>query len=132
MDRQQRAKESADLHSPQPQGAENTPVPVKRPRGSPTFHTSHRARKRTPLRQKIPDETSLAPRVLRLSAQPTEQSNSKLQEKWSDLELQAMTEFVLFHSNGDSWPAHKQKAFWNSASEYVHTRGGNNIVRTGM
>ena len=35
-----------------------------------------------------PDESSLAPHVLRLCTQPTEQSNSKPQENWSDLELQ--------------------------------------------
>jgi len=61
-----------------------------------------------------------------------EQPNSKLQEKWSDLELQAIIEFVLFQSDGSSWPAHKQEAFWNSASENVHTRGCNNIVSNGM
>jgi len=91
MDGQQLAKEfTPDLRSPQPQGGENTPVavPIKRPRGSPTFHMPHKARKRIPLRQKTSDESSLAPHVLRLCTQPTEQSNSKPQENWSDLELQ--------------------------------------------
>jgi len=128
-----RTKESTpDLGSPQQQGGENSPVSVsmKRPRGSPTFHTPHRVRKRIPLRQKTPEETMVELHVLRLS-QPLEQPNSKLQEKWSDQELQALIEFVLFLSDGDSWPAHKQDTFWNSASEYVHTRGGSNVVRMG-
>ena len=109
----------------------STPEPVskKHPRGLLTFCTPHRVRKRTPLRQqRTLDENLLAPRVL---SQSMEQSNSKVQEKWSDLELQALTEFVLFHFEGEFWPAHKHEVFWNSASEYVHTRSGNNVVRTG-
>jgi len=32
--------------------------------------------------------------------------------KWSEEEVKALAEFVLFHTAGDKWPLHKQIAFW--------------------
>ena len=58
---------------------------------------------------------------------------TKSKEVWSDCELKSLTESVLFHTSGDSWPSHKLKTFWNSASEYVKHRGGaSNTCRSGM
>ena len=75
--------------------------------------------------QKTNDENLLSPLVLSYSMEKT---NSKVQEKWSGLELHALIDFVLFHSEENCWPAHKHKAFWNSASEYVHTRGAETML----
>ena len=47
-----------------------------------------------------------------------------LKEKWTQEELQALTEFVLFHTTGDKWPAHKQPDFWKAASDFMKQRLG--------
>ena len=57
---------------------------------------------------------------------------TKSKEQWSVDELKALTEFFLSHTSGESWPTHKQDAFWNSASEFVKSRGGAvDVVRSG-
>ena len=46
-------------------------------------------------------------------------------------ELEVLTEFLLFHTSGESWPlSHKQDAFWKCASEFVKLKGG--AVRSGV
>ena len=49
--------------------------------------------------------------------QPTfvDEVTHKAKEKWSDTEIEALVEFLLFHSTGDRWPTHKQDGFWSSA-----------------
>ena len=109
-----------------------TPEPMakKCPRSSPTFHTPHREPKRTPFRQKMQEENFPRPRVLLQSFFLPNQGSDK-QEKWSDAKLTALIEFVLFHSKGDSWPSHKREVFWNSAGEFVQTRAGGSVGRSG-
>jgi len=46
--------------------------------------------------------SSLPPHVL---SESFSKSNSS-QEKWTDAELGALTEFVLFHTEGDTWLSH--------------------------
>ena len=47
---------------------------------------------------------------------------SCLKEKWTEEELRTLTEFVLFHTAGSKWPAHKQTKFWRAASDYLKQR----------
>ena len=100
----------------------------KRSRSSPTLQTPHRESKRIPLRQWNQNcaensEVGLSPpRPRVLSETFSKKSNPK--EKWTDDELAALTEFVLFHTEGTTWPSHKQEGFWSAASEFVQTRSG--------
>ena len=111
---------------------DSTPGPLcnKRPRSSPTLHTPQRELKRTPFRQKMQDENFSRPRVLSQCFVSPKQGPDK-QEKWSDDELRALVEFVLFYSDGITWPSHKREEFWNSASEFVLTRAASGVCRSG-
>jgi len=58
--------------------------------------------------------------------------SSPLKERWTEAELEALTEFVLFHTSGDKWPSHKQQNFWSAASKYVKQRlGAIGVTRSG-
>ena len=106
----------------------------KRPRSSPTLLTPHRDPKRTPrtpLREKDCNGNHTLPRVLSESFDRVVKKGASASPKWSDAELKALTEFILFHSEGNSWPAHKRDVYWQSASEFVHTRSGHSIYRSG-
>ena len=46
-------------------------------------------------------------------------------------EIGALIEFVLFYSKENSWPTHKRKLFWNSASEFTQTRAETSVCRSG-
>ena len=106
----------------------------KRPR-SPTYCSPQSQQKRVPLRD-LDENNSPPPRLLpsKLNYEEVEsnkQSNSNVE--WSDSELKALTDFVLFHTSGESWPSHKQVAFWKSAGEFVKNRRGvGNVCRSGM
>ena len=108
----------------------------KRPRGSPTLLTPRRKEKWTPLRELVAwasadDTTSTVSSLLPTTLAWCNDNDrpSKTKEKWSVCELKALTEFVLFHTWGKSWPSHKQDAFWRYASEFVKLKGG--AVRSG-
>ena len=114
----------------------------KRPRGSPTLLTPRRSEKRVPLRELVARDNSsdatvatLVPTSLTYDHETEGGCNdepTKTKEQWSACELKALTEFVLFHTSGMSWPSHKQDAFWKCASEFVKSRGGAvNITRSG-
>ena len=113
----------------------------KRPRSSPTRRTPHRQQKRIPLRELTTDDDDAGRRLLPLQLTYETENVSveshnpptKSKEVWSDCELKSLTEFVLFHTLGDSWPSQKLNAFWNSASQFVKNRGGaSNTCRSGM
>jgi len=53
-----------------------------------------------------------------------------LKEKWTEEELGTLTEFVLFHTAGDKWPAHKQTESWKAASDYIKERLGTDVERS--
>ena len=95
----------------------------KRQRGTPTFQTPHRLNKRLPLREAADLESSA--RRLTFSAD-TETS----QETWSDAELQALVEFVLFHGTGECWPTHKRTEYWKNAADFVKMRAKTSRGRT--
>ena len=54
---------------------------------------------------------------------------SKTKEQWSVCELKALTEFLQFHTLGESWPSHKQDTFGDVPVEFVKLKGG--AVRSG-
>ncbi|XP_065887166.1 uncharacterized protein [Dysidea avara] len=104
----------------------------KRARSSPTLQTPHREPKRIPLRQQDQNRNSLSPRVLSQTFRNRSNHihNPKPKERWTDSELRALTDFVLFHCEGNAWPAHKREDFWGSASEFVQARSGLSTCRT--
>ena len=76
----------------------------KRLRGTPTFQTPHRPRKRAPLRGIVAGEGDEIPvRHLSFDAGPQMEPMGA----WSEVEVKALVEFVLFHTTGESWPTHK-------------------------
>ena len=38
---------------------------------------------------------------------------------WSEKEVKALVEFILFHSPGDKWPTTKNDHFWRNAAMFV-------------
>ena len=119
------------------QGTEESPSRIqKRPRGSPTLLTPRRSKKRIPFRELVASGSTVASLVPTTLTYETEggcnDGPTKTKEQWSESELKALTEFVLFHTSGESWPSHKQDAFWKCASEFVKSRGGAlNVTRSG-
>lgn len=125
----------------------------KRCRSSPTLCTPHRAQKRIPLRELANHEASLAPRRLVSSVSATLNpvdnasdsyttvliflnynmfvSFAYLKEQWSENEVEALAEFVLFYTPGEKWPAHKQSNFWTGASDFIKQKVGTDITRSG-
>ena len=117
----------------------------KRPRGSPTLSTPHRQEKRVALRDLVNHEVNHEGRVQgdregdHRDTLPTPnlaprrlincRGSSDSREKWSEEEVKALAEFVLFHTPGDKWPSHKQNAFWTSASKFVEQRVESSVVR---
>ena len=93
-------------------------------------HTPQGEPKRTPFRELMQEENFPRPRVLSQSFVRPHQS-SDTQEKWSDAKIRALIEFVLFYSKENSWPTHKHKVFWNSASEFTRTRAETGVCRSG-
>lgn len=83
--------------------ADSTPTGIeKRPRGNPTGQTLSRPRKRIPLRDREAD-IEVPIRCLAFSAEPPRQ--------WSEEEIKALVEFVLFHGTREHWPIHKLVPF---------------------
>ena len=125
-------RESANGMDDENCAKDSTPEPLtkKRLRSSPTLITPHRELKRIPFRQRVQNENFPRPRCLSQSFVPPTQGSDK-QEKWSDAELRALVEFVLFYSEGIKWPSHKREDFWNSAGEFVQTKAGSSVCRSG-
>ena len=118
-------------------GSSRTPefAANKRPRSSPMLCTPHREEKRIPLRHitnhcnkstSSKTSTRLAPRTLISCASDGTSRESK--EKGTNDELKALTEFILFHTSGESWPAHKLEGFWKSAGEFIQQQLGISTV----
>ena len=49
---------------------------------------------------------------------------------WSEKEVKALVEFILFHSPGDKWPTTKNDHFWRNAALFVKERSSANMLRT--
>ena len=116
----------------------------KRPRSSPTLSTPYRQEKRVPFRELVNHEAGHevddeeveeeAPATLQLAPKRLiTRSENDSREKWSEEEVKALAEFILFHTPGDNWPSHKQEAFWLSASKFVkHRVKSSAVCRSGM
>lgn len=50
---------------------------------------------------------------------------------WSDNEVKALVEFILFHSKGDSWPCHNRMEFWKAAASFIKDRTNTPHCRSG-
>ena len=53
-------------------------------------------------------------------------------EQWSENEVEALAQFVLFYTPGEKWPAHKQLNFWTGASDFIQQRVGTDVTRSGI
>ena len=95
---------------------------LKRPRGTPTHQTPRRPSKRTALRERVQNdplqENSLPKRHLTFQddSQATQIStrdstSAQGPGSWTEAEIRALVEFVLFHERGDKWPCHKRSVF---------------------
>ena len=95
--------------------------------------TPCRPAKRTPLREKVLNSDFALVIPQRILHQPHNQATPRSipKDKWSDAEIKALIEFVLFHSTGDKWPSQKQDSFWNCASDYLQSRAGDCVRRSG-
>jgi len=71
--------------------------------------TPHREQKRVALREILAASNDLEPE----GPEPRclTYTNVNLKEKWSNDELKALVQFILFHSSGELWPSHKQEEF---------------------
>ena len=87
-----------------------------------SLSTPRRPRQRVPLRQ-LPETVS------RKQLFEPEASISSL--PWSEKEVKALVEFILFHDSCDRWPSTKNTKFWKAVSLFVHQRSGADMSRTG-
>jgi len=51
--------------------------------------------------------------------------------KWMDKEVYALVLFLMLHSNGKCWMAHKDTKFWVDADIFVQKYSGTSHCRTG-
>ena len=99
---------------------------TKRPRGTPTLQTPVRPKKRVPLR--FSHEQCPPPSSRQLSFPDTRQEK----QEWSEAEVKALVQFVMFHTDGELWPTHKRPYFWHGAAEFVKQRACTSFIRSGM
>ena len=79
-------------------------------------------------------EELLAPLRTKRLISCAENIYSDSKKKWTEQEVKALAEFILFHTPGDyKWPSHKQSIFWASASKFVeHRVKSPPVYRSGM
>ena len=41
---------------------------------------------------------------------------------WTDAEVKALVEFILFHFSGSKWPSDHQMDFWEAAASFIKSR----------
>ena len=99
----------------------------KRYRGTPTYQTPQRPKKRVSLRERersVAREQSVS---TRLPLFPPTSAGT-----WSLEEVKALVEFMLFHTDPtEKWPTHKRDDFWDSAARFVQRRSRATLRRTG-
>ena len=88
---------------------------IKRPRGTPTNLTPQRPKKKSSR-----DREGLKGH-LNLDNCSAASPHKVPHETWTDSELKALVEFVLFYSTGEHWPHHKWADFWSKAGEFIQT-----------
>ena len=106
----------------------------KRDRGSPTGQTPvqdpKRVREKPPLRSfAAPLRSLVRPRKqLDFSSPESQPQLTQERSSWSDTELTALVEFVLFRGTADRWPGTKNRRFWESTATFVGQRSGRGLV----
>ena len=55
----------------------------------------------------------------------------KFKLKWTDSEMYALVLFMMLHTDGKQWCAHKDTKFWNDAGVFVQLYSGSSICRSG-
>ena len=91
--------ESPESHSSKSAGTAS-PHRHKRLRGTPTGHTPRRPPKRTPLR--VRDQQQQVERCrLSYEAEP-----KRGPSPWTEEEIKALVEFILFYKKDNKWPSH--------------------------
>lgn len=99
----------------------------KRLRCSPANETPKQS-KRIRLRERL-----MRPEVRRLTYSKQQCEISNALGTWSQTEVKALVEFVLFYAGTEErWPQHKRGQFWKSAGKFVHERSHSSGARTGM
>ena len=110
---------------------------MKRCRTSPTRETPIRPHKRRSLREIAANENLVLPRRKLLSSTATcsteleRASTSTGPGSWNDEEVKALVMFVLFHCEGDAWPAHRRMDLWNEAGKFIKMKTGGLRQRSG-
>ena len=51
-------------------------------------------------------------------------------EPWTENEIKALVDFILFHGAGEKWPTTKNDTFWRKAALFVKERSGVHTLRT--
>ena len=95
--------ESPESHSSKYAGAAS-PHRHKRFRGTPTGHTPRRPPKRTPLRVRD-QQQQVERRRLSYEAEPKSGPSP-----WTEEEIKALVEFILFYEKDNKWPSHKRSS----------------------
>ena len=100
-------------------------IMLKRSRvqSSPTLMTPVRAQKRAPLREIVEE-------VGETRMQLTYESDESRSINWSNDELKALVEFILFNGKGDVWPTHHRMDFWSSAAGFIKMRSNTSNQRS--
>ena len=121
----------------------STPLtPIKRGRPPPTGLTPQQRRKsrrRTPLRSSCESTygRTLAYDEDRVERQQQQQQHAGRSQfvslvAWSDAEMRALVEFLLFYSPNNQWPSTSKKLkIWSSAAKFVHERCRSQHQRSG-
>ena len=110
---------------------------TKRPRSTPTFLTPMRPKERVPLKE-IADPGTVQPKrlVFQTTAAADVDPDNDIPEYdcrglgWSNAELRALMEFIMFHGTGESWPTHHRRRVWEAAS-FIKTRVATTTAKSG-
>ena len=127
---------------------ERVQQPQKRPRGTPTFLTPTKPSKRRVPRRMLHGVPSARQARRRLAVEDVEgpqqsdhhpvdeqriptRYSRRSNDTWSNAEIKALVEFILFHCEGNKWPSHHRMEFWNAAAAFVMTRAKASHQRSG-
>ena len=118
-------------------------TPFKRGRPSPmgvTPEQKRKTRRRTPLRpasSELPQGRTLTYSDETHQVQQPQQHAGRCQfvslAAWTDAEMRALVEFLLFYLPGNQWPSTSKKLkLWSSAAKFIHERTGGQQQRSGL
>ena len=82
----------------------------------PPYHTPRRPPKRTPLRVRD-QQQQVERRRLSYEAEPKSGPSP-----WTEEEIKALVEFILFYEKDNKWPSHKRSEYWKGAGRFIQIR----------